>query len=80
MVTDSHSMLARCRNHFSKLLNVQRVSSDRQTEIHTIEPLLPGLSAFEVEMAIENIVRHKSPGIDQISAEMIKARGENNLL
>jgi len=73
-------MLARCRNHFSKLLNVQRVSSDRQTEIHTIEPLLPGLSAFEVEMAIENIVRHKSPGIDQISAEMIKARGENNLL
>jgi hypothetical protein len=68
-------MLARWRNHFSQVINVQRVSDDRQTEIHTTEPSLPGPSAFEVEMAIENLVRPKSPSIDHIPAEIIKARG-----
>jgi len=32
-------------------------------------------SACEVAMFIEKLKRHKSPGIDQIPAEMIKARG-----
>jgi hypothetical protein len=32
-------------------------------------------SAFEVEMAIEELKRHKSRGIDQIPAELIKAGG-----
>jgi len=73
-------MLARWRNHFSQLFNAQRVSGDRQMEIRTTEPLLPGPKAFEVEMAIENLVRPISPGIDQIPAEMIKARGKNNFL
>ena len=41
--------------HFSQLLNVHRVSDIRQTEIHTAEPLVPEPSAFEVEMAVENI-------------------------
>jgi predicted oxidoreductase len=67
-------MLARWMNHFSQLFNVQRVSDDRQTEICTTE-LLPGPSSFEVEMATENLIIPKSPGIDQIPAEMIKARG-----
>jgi len=30
-------------------------------------------SAFEVEMAIEKLKRHRSPGINQIPAELIKA-------
>jgi hypothetical protein len=30
-------------------------------------------SAFEVEMAIEYLKRCKSPGIDQISTQLIKA-------
>jgi hypothetical protein len=47
----------------------------RQTEIHTEEPLVPEPSAFEVAMAIEKLRRHKSPDIDQIQAEMIKAGG-----
>ena len=46
-----------------------------QTEIHTAEPLVPELSASEVELAIENLKSHKSPGIDQIPAELIKAGG-----
>jgi len=36
---------------------------------------VPEPSALEVEMAIEKLKRHKSPGIDQIPAELIKARG-----
>ena len=38
-----------------------------------------GLSAFEVQMAIKKVKRHKSPGIDQISAELIKAGGTSIL-
>jgi len=34
---------------------------------------VPEPSAFDVEMAIEKLKRHKSPGIDQIPAELIKA-------
>jgi hypothetical protein len=38
----------------------------RQAEIHTVEPLVPELSAFKFEMANEKLKRHKSPGIVQI--------------
>jgi hypothetical protein len=31
--------------------------------------------AFEVKMAIEKLKKYKSPGIDQIPAELIKAGG-----
>ena len=47
----------------------------RQEEIHTSEPLVPEPSAFEVELAIEKLKNHKSPSIDQIPAELIKAGG-----
>jgi hypothetical protein len=43
--------------------------------MHTAEPLVPEPSAFEFEMAIEKTKRHRSPGIDQIPAELIKAGG-----
>jgi len=32
---------------------VPEISDIRQAEIHTTEPLMPELSVFEVEMAIE---------------------------
>ena len=57
---------------FPQLLNVHGVNGVRHTEIHTAEPLLPEPSAFEVKLAIENLKSHKSPGIDQIPAELIK--------
>jgi len=43
--------------------------------IHTAEPLVPEPSAVEVELAIVELKSHKSPGIDQIPAELIKAGG-----
>ena len=75
MVADSHSITARWRNYFFQLLNVHGVIDVRQAEIHTAEPLVPEPSAFEVELAIEKLKSHKSPGIDQIPAELIKAGG-----
>ena len=48
---------------------VQTMVCVRQTEIHTVEPVVPERSAFEVEMAVEKLRRHKSPGND----ELIKA-------
>jgi hypothetical protein len=36
---------------------------------------VPEASAFEFEMAIIELIRRKSAGIDQIAAEMIKAGG-----
>ena len=76
LVTDSHSILARWRNHFCQLFTVHGVSDVRETEIHVAESLVPKLSAFEVETAIEKLKRHKSPHIDQIPTELIKAGGK----
>jgi hypothetical protein len=75
LIADSHSILVRQRNHFSQLLNAHGVNDVRQIEAHTAEPLVPEHSAFEVEMAIEKLKRHKSPRIDQIPAELITAGG-----
>ena len=61
---------------FSKILNVHGVNDVRQTEIHTAEPLVPEPSASDVDLAIEKLKSHKSLGIDQILAELIKARGK----
>jgi len=57
---------------FSQLLNVHGVNDVRQTEIHTAEPIVSEPSVFEVDLAIETLKRHKTPGIDQIPEELIK--------
>jgi hypothetical protein len=73
LVTDSHRILVRWRNQFSQLFNVHGVNDFRQAEIYTAEPLVPEPCAFKVEMAMEKLKRHKSPGNDHIPAEMMKA-------
>ena len=67
--------MARWRNYFSQLLNVHEDIDIRQVEIHTVELIVPEPSAFDVELAIGKLKKHKSPGIDQIPAELIKAGG-----
>ena len=74
-MADSHSIVARWRKYFSQLFNVQGVKDVGQAEIHPAEPLVPEPSAAEVELTIDKLNSHKSPGIDQIPAELIKARG-----
>jgi hypothetical protein len=48
-----------------------RVCDVRQVEIDTPEP-----NHFEVEIAIAKLKKYKSPGSDQIRAELIQAGGE----
>jgi hypothetical protein len=48
----------------------------RQTEIQTAEPFVPEPSMSEIEVAIRKLKRYKSPGADQIPAELIQAGGE----
>jgi hypothetical protein len=75
-LADSHNTLNRWKNYFSQLLNVHSVSNARQIEIHTAEPLVPDPSPFEDEIAIEKLKRNKSPGSDEIPAELIQVGGE----
>jgi hypothetical protein len=51
------------------------VNEVRWTEIHIVEPLVPERSSFEFDIAIEKLNRCKSPGTDQISANLIQAVG-----
>jgi sorting nexin-29 len=45
-------------------------------DIHTAEPLVPEPSLVEVEISIGKLKSYKSPGTDNIPAELIKAGGE----
>ena len=74
-VAGYQGIVARWRNYFSQLFNVHRVKDVGQAEIHTAEPLVPEPSASEVELAIDKLKSHKSPGIHQIPAERIMAGG-----
>ena len=67
--------MARCKKYFSQLFNVHGVKDAGQAEIHTAEPLVPEPSASEVELAIDKLKIHQSPGINEIPAELIKAGG-----
>jgi hypothetical protein len=44
-----------------------------------VEPLVTEPSAFEFEMAVVKLKRHKSPGSNQFPTETIKARGRTML-
>jgi len=44
-------------------------------EMHTAQPLVSEPSSFEVEITTEKSKRYKSPGIDQILAELVQAGG-----
>jgi hypothetical protein len=39
--------------------------TDRKIEVHTAEPLVPGRSLLEDEIAIANLKKYKSPGVDK---------------
>jgi hypothetical protein len=76
LIADLHSVLNRWKNFFNQLLNVRGVRDVRQKDIQTIEPLVPEPSLVEVKIAIGGFKTYKSPGTDQILAELIKAGGE----
>jgi hypothetical protein len=55
---------------------VHGVRDVRQIEIHIAEPLVPHPGHFDVETAIVKLKKYKSPGNDQIPAELIQAGSE----
>jgi hypothetical protein len=55
---------------------VHSVSDVRQIEVHTAEPLVPGPSRLEIEIATAKFKWYKLTGSDQILAELIQAGGE----
>jgi len=59
---------------------VHGVKDVGQAEIHTAEPLVPEPSASDFELTIDKVKSHKSPGINQILAELIKAGGRTSCL
>ena len=63
------------RGAISLTLNTHVDNGVRKTDIHTTEPLVYEPSTFGVELAIEKLKSHKSPGTDQIPAEFIKTGG-----
>jgi hypothetical protein len=69
------TVVATWRKYFSQLFNVHGVKGVGQAELHTAETLISDPSAYEVELNIDMLKSHKSPGIDQIPAELIKVGG-----
>jgi hypothetical protein len=55
---------------------VYTVSDVRQIEIRTTKPLVPGACRLDAETANATLKKSKSPGSDQIPAELIQAGGE----
>jgi hypothetical protein len=66
------------KNYFSQLLNVNRVNDVRQIGIHTAEPVAPEPSYLDAEVGIAKLKNNKSPGGDQIPAEIIQAGGKTS--
>ena len=73
LLTESHSILVKWRNHFYQILNEHGFIDVRQNKVEKAEPLVHKPSVFDVETTIEKLKRHESPGIDQIPTELIKA-------
>jgi hypothetical protein len=76
LIADPQNVLKMWKNFLNQVLNVHGVYDVRQMDIHTAESLVPEPSLVEVEIAIGKLESYKSPGTDNIPAELIKAGGE----
>jgi hypothetical protein len=73
LLADSNNTVNMSKSYFSQLFNFHHVSDVRQIEIHTAEPLVPGHSHLEVEIAIAKL---KSINLHAIPAELYQAGGD----
>ena len=70
--SESHGVLTKWRKHFSQPMNAHCVNDVRQAKIYRAEAPLTEQSDIVVDVAIEKLEGHKSPGMDQIPAEVIE--------
>jgi hypothetical protein len=54
------------------MLHVPGVHDVRQMDIHTAEPLVSETSLVDVEISVVKLKSYKSPGTDNIPAELFK--------
>jgi hypothetical protein len=80
LLADPKSVLYAWKNFFNHVLNVHGVNDVRQMYIHMAEGLVPEPSLVEVAIAIGKLKSYKSPGTDEIPAELIKAGGKHYVL
>jgi hypothetical protein len=76
LLTDTSNTANRWMGYYSQILNVHNDSDVGQIEIHSAELLVAAPSHLEVEIAVAKLKMYKSPGSDQILAEVIHAGGE----
>jgi hypothetical protein len=76
LLADPQSVSNGWKNFFNQVLNIHGVDDVKQMDIHTAETLKPEPSPVEVENAIGKLKSYKSPGTNNIPAELIKAGGE----
>jgi hypothetical protein len=73
LLADSHNILNRWKNYFSRLLNVHNISDVRHTEVHAAGP-----SRLGDEIANAKFKKYKSPDSNEIPAELIQPGGETS--
>jgi hypothetical protein len=78
LLADSHKILNWWKNYFFLLLDMHSVRDVKHIEIHTAESLVPGPIYLELETAIAKSKKYKSPGSDEIPAEVIHAGHKNS--
>jgi hypothetical protein len=55
---------------------VHEVVDVRQKKIDMAEPVVPEPSFFDIDIAVAELKKYESPGIDQVVAKLIQAEGE----
>jgi hypothetical protein len=73
LFSEPHGVLAKWRKHFSQPINAHWVNEVRQAKIYTAGAPLTEQSDDGVDVAIEKLKRHKSPGMDQVPYKVIEA-------
>jgi hypothetical protein len=73
LLADPHKIFNRWKNYYCRLLNVYGAAGVRHTETRTTEPFVSDCNAFDCNIAMGNLKMYKSPGVDQILAEMFQA-------
>jgi hypothetical protein len=70
LLADPQNILNRWKNFFNQVLNVHGVHDVRQMDIHTAVPLVIEPSPVEVVISIVKLKSFKSPGTNEIPAEL----------
>jgi hypothetical protein len=73
LLADSHCIFNKWEIYFCFVMECTCVKDVTYTKIHITEPVVIEPSAFDLQMVIEKLKRHKSPSIDHSPTELIPA-------